>query len=320
MHLRRTLTRPATIVVATLALIVAACGGATPPANTDPYQLAAKTFDASWDQVRVQVGLSGADSSESISIPPEAIQFSFDSQASKAAIHLAIPVSALGDSASSLAMLGVTGDTLDLDVVFDGQALYAKSQVAAGLLPMLLAQSGQQIPGDLTGWLRLGTAADFAGLMGSLGALPSPAASPSFDPALLEPVALKTELEKAGVTLTYAGSEQRNGSDADHLTATLDLKKLAASEFAAQLPADRLSTLTDAAAQGTVSADLWLDRASGRLSEFDLHVAETGGSAKFDLTLLIGTPDANAFATPEGATDVPIAPLLQTLLQGGLLP
>ena len=323
MQLRRTMhpfTRPAAVAVALVALVVAACGGAAPASNSDPYQLATKTFDASWEQVKIQVGLSGTDGSKSVSIPPEAIQFSFDSTASKAAIHLALPVSALGDSASSLTMLGITGDTIDFDVVFDGQALYAKSTAGATVLRMLLQQTGQPIPGDLSGWLRLGTAADFAGLVGSLGALPSPAASPSFDPSTLDAATLRTELEKAGVVLSVAGSEQRNGVDADHLTATLDLKKLAASEFAGQLPADRLSTLTDAADKATISADIWLDKASGRMVEFDAHVAETGGDGKFDVTVLLGTPDASAFATPDGAAELPIAPLLQMLLQGGLLP
>jgi hypothetical protein len=320
-HLRRTLSRPATLAVASLALLVAACGASAPAANADPYQLATKTFDASWEQVKIQLGISGTDGKTNISIPPEAIQFSFDTTAGKAAIHLAIPTSALGDSASSLAMLGVTGDTVGLDVVYDGQALYAKSQLAAGLLPMLLAQSGQEIPsGDLSGWLKLGTAADFAGLLGSLGAMPSPVASPSFDPSTLDPAALKAELEKAGVVLAYAGSENKNGVDADHLTVALDFTKLAASEFAASLPADRKATLTEFAGKATMTADMWLDRGSGRLAQFDLHAAETGGSGKFDLSILVNAPDPNAFVTPSGATELPIAPLLEGLMQSGLIP
>jgi hypothetical protein len=320
MQFRRTLGRPATLAVAALALLVAACGGATPAANADPYELATKPFAASWEQVKIQFGISGTDGTTDVSIPPEAIQVSFDTTAGKAAIHLAIPVSALGDSASQLAMLGVT-ESLDLDVVYDGQALYAKSPIAARILPMLLLQTGQQAPsGDLGGWLKLGTAADFAGLVGSLGALPSPAASPSFDPATLDAAELKTELEKAGVTLTFAGTENKNGVDADHLTATIDFAKLAASEFAASLPADRKATLDEFAGEATMTADIWLDRASGRLAQFDLHAAETGGSGKFDMSLLVSAPDANAFATPDGATELPIAPLLQSLVQGGMLP
>jgi hypothetical protein len=120
--------------------------------------------------------------------------------------------------------------------------------------------------------------------------------------------------------LTYAGSENKNGVDADHLTATIDFTKLAASEFAGNLPADRKATLTELAGKATMSADIWLDKASGRLAQFDLHAAETGGSAKFDLSLLVGAPDASAFATPDGATELPIAPLLQSLMQGGMLP
>jgi hypothetical protein len=320
MQLRRTLTRPAALAVAALALVVAACGPAAPASNADPYQLATRTFDASWEQVKVQIGFAGSDGTESVSIPPEAIQLSFDTQAGKGAVHLAIPKSALGEEAASLTMLGITGDTIDLDVVYDGQALYAKSALAAAILPMVLAQSGIDVPSDLTGWLRLGTAADFASLVGSLGALPSPVASPSFDASSLDPAALKAELEKAGVVLAYAGSENRNGVDADHLTVQLDFTKLAASEFAATLTADRKATLTELAGKATMSADLWLDKASGRVAELDLHAAETGTSAKFDVTVLVGAPDANAFATPEGWKDLPLTPLLQSLMQGGLIP
>jgi hypothetical protein len=71
-----------------------------------------------------------------------------------------------------------------------------------------------------------------------------------------------------------------------------------------------------------MSADLWLDKGSGRLTEFDIHAAENGG-AKADVTVLIGTPDPSAFVTPATSTNVPLAPLLGTLMQsfgGSLMP
>ena len=312
----RFLSRPAAVVVGALAFAVAACGGAAPVTQADAYTIATKSFDASWDQVKVQVGLTTTGAKEDISIKPEAIQFAVDSKAGKGALHLALPTDVLGDEAASLAKLGVTGDTLDVDVVYDGQALYAKSPVAATLLPMLLAQSGQTLTGDLSGWLKLGTAADFAALAGSLGGalpIPSPSAAASNDLSVLDAAALKAKLESAGVVLTVVGSEQRNGVDADHLTITVDPVKFAASDFAKQLPADRLTSITDAAGKGSLSADLWLDKASGRVAELDLHAADEVG-AKAEITLLVSTPDGNAFSPPATSTEVPLAPMLTQML------
>jgi hypothetical protein len=315
-RLRRFFARPAAFAVAALAVAVAACGVASPAAqqNADPYQLASKSFDASWDQVKLQLGFTTTGSSQDISLKPEAIQLSLDTKAGKGALHLSIPKSALGPSAAQLTQLGVTGDNLDIDVLFDGQALYAKSPIASTLLPMLMAQMGQTVTGDLTGWLKLGTAQDFAGLAGSLSNLPQasmPAASSFTKP---DPATLKTRLEQAGVGLTYVGSEQRNGVNADHVAIAIDINKFASSEFASQMPAGQLESFKAAASKGTMSGDVWLDKASGRPSELDLHVAENGG-AKADVTLLIGSPDASAFATPGTATDVPITPMLTTLMQ-----
>jgi len=325
-RLRTTLTRPAAIAAGALIFVVAACGGAAPaPAQSDAYTLASDSFDANWDQVKLNIGMTTTGTDSDISVKPEDIQIALDTKAGKGAFHVSLPKSALGSEAASLAQLGVTGDTLDIDVLFDGEGLYAKSPIAATLLPMLMAQTGTPLTGDLTGWIKLGTKDEFAALAGSLGgALPIPSASAGTagDLSSLDPATLKQKLDEAGVTLTFVGTEQRNGVNADHLTITVDPAKFAASEFAKQVPADQLKSLTDVSADGTLSADIWVDKSNKRLSELDLHVADKAGTEKADVTVLVGTPDASSFATPDGATEVPIAPLIQQmapLLGAGLL-
>ena len=76
-----------------------------------------------------------------MTIPPEAIEVVVDTKAGKGSLHLALPVAALGDQAASLGALGVTGDKLELDAIFDGQGLYVKSPIASKVLPLLMLQS-----------------------------------------------------------------------------------------------------------------------------------------------------------------------------------
>jgi hypothetical protein len=316
------------VAFALLSLLIAACGGGsatpTPPAVTDPNEIIARAAAAPMDQIEVKVGLTTTGSSSGdISIDPDSIVLTIDSQAGKGSFHLSLPTSALGSDASMLGALGATGDTIDVDVLFDGQAVYAKSPLAASLLPLLMAQSGQSISGDLTGWLRLGTADDFAALGESFGAIPgaspgasgAPEALPSFDPQQLQ-----ADLEASGVTLTYAGTESHNGVDADHLTMTIDGQKLASGPLASDVPSIGGSQLQDLANAGTLTADAWFDHSTGRVMEVDLNGTDNSG-ATFDLTILVSTPSSTSLDTPSSSTDVPLAPLLQTLMQsfGGSL-
>jgi hypothetical protein len=308
------LRRRVALAAVPFALVVAACGATpatTAPAAADAYAVAGTAFDAPLDRVKVQVGVTTT-GSDAITIPPEAIEVVVDTTNGTGSLHLALPVAALGDQAQSLAALGVTGDTLELDAIFDGQGLYVKSPIASTVLPLLMLQSGQTPAGDLTGWLKLGTAQELQGLVGVLGAMPSSSASPD-DLKNLDPVQLKQKLEEAGVTVTYVGPEQRNGVDAEHLTLTVDPAKLAASDIAKQLPADQLGQIAGAAGSGALSADVWLDKATGRPAEIDIHAAE--GSDKADITILVSDPGDVALTAPATFTEVPIGPLVQSLMQ-----
>jgi hypothetical protein len=174
-----------------------------------------------------------------------------------------------------------------------------------------------QVPtGDLTGWLKLGTAEELGGLMGAIGD-----AKGSADPGDLKnlsPEDLKKQLEDAGVTVTVVGREQRNGVDSDHLLLNVDLKKLEASDLGKQVPSDQLGAL-GAAANGTLSADVWLDAANGRPNEIALHAAD--GSDKAEIQVLISDPGNVSLDAPASFVEVPIAPLLAPLMQslGGAL-
>src|SRR5262249_29374142 len=155
---------------------------------------AAKT---SWDPIQVNVGIQGNDGTSNVSIDPSAIALLIDGKAGKGALHVSIPASTLQMDASTLAALGANGSTIDFDGVFDGQALYVRSPLVGQMLTLLLAND---IPkGDLSGWLRLGTVAEFQSLVGSLGA---GAGSDLPAPSVAGDGSLKSVLDEMGVTLT----------------------------------------------------------------------------------------------------------------------
>ncbi|HET7829098.1 MAG TPA: hypothetical protein VFL03_06045 [Candidatus Limnocylindrales bacterium] len=321
MHITTTrgarLRRGLALAALPLTLVVAACGAATPsaPAATDAYQVTSKVFDAPLDRVKVNVGVTTT-GSEAIEIKPDAIQLIVDTKAGKGSVHLSLPSKALGSEGASLGALG-GGDTIDIDAVFDGQGLYVKSPLAATVLP-LLAMQGVQVPtGDLTGWLKLGTAEELGGLMGAIG--DAKASADPGDLKNLSPEDLKKQLEDAGVTVTVVGREQRNGVDSDHLLLNVDLKKLEASDLGKQVPSDQLGALGGAAANGTLTADVWLDAANGRPNEIALHAAD--GSDKAEIQVLISDPGDVSLDAPASFLEIPVAPLLAPLMQsfGGAL-
>ena len=302
-----------------LALVVAACGAAPPtaPAAADAYTSASKVFDAPLERVKINVGVT-ATGDQAIEIKPEAIELIIDQSTGKGSVHLSIPAAALGSDAAALGALG-GGDTIDVDALFDGQAVFVKSPLAATLLPFL-AMQGMQLPsGDLSGWLKLGTAEELSGITGMMGQLPESSDNPANELKDLDPLALQQKLEDAGVTVTVVGQEQRDGVNSTHLLLNVDLKKLEASDLAGKLPTDQVPGLGDAAANGTLSADVWLDAATGRPNEIAIHAAD--GTDKADITVLISDPGDVSLDAPASFVEVPIAPLLAPLMEqfGGAL-
>jgi hypothetical protein len=306
-----------------LALAVAACGGSTatptptPAAPADAYSVVSKAVAAPMDKVKVNLGITTTGGDSPLTIDPKQVELVVDTKAGKGTFHLSLPKAALGSDASALP---ITGDTIDLDVLFDGQAVYAKSPLAATFLPLLLSQSGQQVPGDLTGWIKLGTAEELGGLLSGL--TPATSAEPSM-PAMgsFTPDQLKDELEKAGITVTYVGTENHNGVDSDHVTIAVDPSKLENSDIAKDVPMGQLGQLKDLVGSGTASGDVWFDRSTGRISEADINLGDSsGGTSK--ITLLVSDPGNVSFDAPANAPEVPLTPLLQTLMQlgGSMLP
>jgi hypothetical protein len=309
-------------LVVTLAAVAAACGGQTATTN-DPYEIVHRSQAATWDRVQVDVGIS-VTGPDTISIDPSALRFAIDTEAGKANVHVAFPISALGDSAAELRQLGITGDNLELDAIYDGEALYAKSPLG-NLLAALMIQAGEIPSGDMTGWLRLFSAEDVESLGSLFGGGLTPIPVPDDLPfaSAADVATLKATLEGMGIALTHAGTESHNGVDADKVAVAIDLAKLAASEYFTDLGSNGMVDLDPA--DGTLSVDLWFDRGNGRLIGIDIHAASTADpTEKADITINLHEPDAGvSFDAPASFVEVPLIDMLSTLMEsfgGGLIP
>ena len=301
-----------------LLVIVAALAGCGGSSAQDPYQLVFASKAATPDVTQVKIGLATVGGSRPLAISPDAFKVTTDKASGKMRVQVDLPTTSLGIPATELRSLGVTGDSITLDVLYDGTALYANSPLLASGLSMLMGQLGQTPPGNLDGWLKLGTKTEFEALAAGLGAGATASMAPF--PSVTDAAGLKTQLESLGITLGYAGEETRNGVASHHLTMTMDLAKLAQNPAFGTLNGTQLAQLGAMAGAVTISADWWLDKASGRNVEVDVHVAPTGSipssePSRVDVTVLFGTPDAGTtFDPPATFTEVPLAPILQGLM------
>jgi len=305
------------LVLVTLVAMLAACSPAS--GGNDPYALAFNASKGGWDQVQVDLTVSAQMGSGSVSLQPGAIRLVLDTKAGKGLFHVSVPTSTLGIDAASLTQFGITGDTINLDVLYDGQALYAKSPIAPALVQLLYSSGGQAPSGDLTGWLKLATSADFAALAALGGSVAAPSAAPMA--SFADANAMKTALTAMGVTLAYVATEQHNGVNADHITATVDWQKLAASpQFQSSTSQAQVQQAITALEGTNSSIDLWVDHSAGRIVGLEVKGAsKTDATQTFDIALGFKTPDAGqSLDTPSGAVDVPLIQLLGPLLQGVL--
>jgi hypothetical protein len=309
------------MLVVALAAVLAACGP-TAQTTSDPYELVRRSQSATWDRLQVDVGIT-VSGSEAFSIDPSALRFAVDTEAGKVNVHIALPIAALGDAATELQALGITGETLELDVIWDGDALYAKSPLG-NVLAALMIQAGEIPTGDMTGWLKLMTKAEFESLVDMVGGgagIPDPDDLPI--PSAADAATMKSQLEEMGITLTHAGTASRNGADVDKVTGTVDLEKLAQSETFQDLNSD--SPLDLDPEDGTLSFDLYFDRPNARLVGIDIHAASKSDPTETaEVTINIHDPDAGVgFDAPAGATEVPLLEMLGTLFEafgGDLFP
>ena len=287
---------PVLVLLVAFVTIVAACGGAT--TTSDPYQVLSSSMKAPIDPVQVNIGFDFKDGATTVAIDPSALAFVANKAAGTAAVHVSIPAAALGANAGALAQFGITGSTIDLDVVYDGTAVYGRSPLFATLLTMILQPSGDMPSGDLTGWLQIVTAEDLKGLAGTAGGSGD---VPSFAvPSAGDGPALKTALEDAGITLKLAGTEQRSGADAYHITVAIDSTKLLGNKVFDSVSRAQLDQMTTALKAVTLSGDLWVDKASSHVVEVDVHAVSTADSKQSgNITVTIGSPDGSV------STDAP---------------
>lgn len=316
------------LIMVGLALAISACG---PGETADPYTVLDRAVTVGWQQVKINVGFSldvPAQQVDGLSMPgtaihidPSSLQATIDTQTGRGSLALSIPLVALGQQPSAL---GPLVQSLDAELLFDGAALFLKSP----LLPLYLQGGGgilfgSPIEGDLTGWVRLGSLADFdklggvGGLLGSmtgfgpgfLGALPIPSAG--------SPAELQAFIEDFGVTVVSAGSASDGGVDTHHLTATIDLAKLAESRQLAAFTGfgrDQLQGVFDASKQLTATADLWVEKGTGRLRTFRLNARTlTAPVATVVVVIQLADPDpGTTFDAPATFTDVPLVQLFGT--------
>jgi len=324
-------------VAIALALTAAACGNAQP---ANPYATLDRAITVGWQQVTLNLGVSidvpaqqldpdFTSPATSIHIDPAMIQASIDTQTGRWRFATSIPLGALGVDPQQLGPLGLTFQSVDFELLYDGAAYYAKSPLLPIYLQGILAGSGNPIVGDLTGWVRLGTAEEFAQVAGSgilqsifgarLGggpgvALPLPSAG--------SPEALQALIEDFGIALVGAGRESTDGLETEHVTATLNLAKLAESRTLATLTGfgrDQLQGIFDAANQVAITADLWADTSTGRLRTLRID----GHSLSAPITtvaivLQLKEPAAGTtFDAPSTFADVPLLQLMGASFGGG---
>jgi hypothetical protein len=306
-------------LVLTASVLLGACAAAP---ITDPYEIVHRSASATWDQVQVELGLAVKSSTTNFTLPPEALRLDLDTSGGRALVHLAVPSSVFpADSQSGLAsFLGPDGK-LDLDLLYDSQALYGKSPLFKALAALLAGSGGTAPSGDQTGWLHLISKADLESLASKYATALAPKtspdlASPAPSPSAVDTAALKADLNNAGITLTFVDTAQHQNTTEDHLTMAFDTAKLLASPKLGSA-AGQVESLRSALEGVTISADLWTDHASYRLGELDLHVSKPGtDGGSIDLTVLLTTPDpSTSYAAPADAGDFPLIDFLTSLGQ-----
>jgi hypothetical protein len=302
------------ILVSAAALAGSSLAGCSGGASSDPYELALQSTKAAWSPVQINIGLKATSNGQAVTIDPASIAIVIDKDAGKGAFHLSLPAAGLDIPPAALAQLGITGASIDMDIVDDGQALYAKSPLFKPMLTVLLGQSGKLPAGDLTGWLKLGTNAEL-GAFGAMngGGTAKPSASATAETA----ASLKKSLEDVGITLTLAGTEKHNGADAQHLKVAIDSAKLANNPNFAAGAGQNYAMAAAALKQLTLTGDLWIDAGSKRVVEADLHMVQTtGGSDAADIAITAREPDGSVtLAGPSSAIEMPIQTLFSQLLQ-----
>jgi hypothetical protein len=301
----------ATLVIA-LAALLAGCSGTA--ATPDPYDQLTNSLKATWNPIQVNVGVKVTAGEHSVTLDPKDIAMVVDATAMKFAFHVSLPASGLGIPDAALSQLGIEGVSIDFDMVYAADALYARSAFFKPTLRLILGPTGKVPSGDLAGWLKFGTKEELAALSALSGGA---AGMPSFAPSSTGLEATKASFEAAGITLSSAANEKHNGIDAQHIKIAVDLTKLTSNP----------GFIAGAGPQGgqaialikalTFSGDLWLDPATNRVIEADGHVASTNdATAVGDVTVTARDPDGSvSLEPPASSVDVPLGSLISEMMK-----
>jgi hypothetical protein len=306
------------------ALAVLGCSPAaspTPPPDAQSVlQAAAKaTYPA---KLEITVGGSLTSGGSTTTLPDNLLVIDLDTSAGAGSVHLQVPTSALGsDGASTLAQLGVTGDSLTVDVLYDGSALYAKSPALPALVSELsMLAPGTQLPTLAPdSWARLIDEATIKQLMASAGsAVESAAPSASIDTSDMQAV-----LDEVGATLTLEAQATGPAGPASDVRLTIDPAKLKAYMTAhpEQFPTTQLQTLSALDSLTSITADVLVDVATSRVVQITLAASGTSNGDTGTVAVKIGIAEAPAsvsFTAPSNAVDLPLAQILGPMLSSFL--
>jgi hypothetical protein len=298
--------------VMTAALLLGACNGTA--AALDPYDQLTTSMKATWNPIQVNVGFKVTAGGETIALDPKDIAMVVDAVAQKFALHISLPAVALHIPTSALDQVGISGDSIDFDVVYASDALYAKGAFLKPMLRLVLGPSGKVPAGDLTGWLKLGTKEELAALSALSGGATG---MPSFAPPSNEPGSTKASFDAAGITLSSAGLEKHNGVDAQHIKIALDLTKLTSNPAFIAGAGPQSGPAIAMLKALTFSGDLWLDPATNRTVEADMHMASSSDPAESgDITVTAHDPDGSvSLDAPAAAVNVPMGTLFTEMMK-----
>jgi hypothetical protein len=312
----------AAAALAAVAIAIAGCSGAAAP--TPPPDAASLITSASKatypTKLEMTFGGSYTTGGNTTNLPDKLLVVDVDTAAGAGAIHLAIPTSLLGsEAAPQLAQLGVTGDTLSLDVLFDGKALYAKSPMLPALVGQLSALGGASDLPTLTAdtWAMLIDEATMNQVKSSAsGAVAS--AAPSASATVEE---MKAQLDQMGITLALGADVTGPGGPAHVVKLTVDPVKFKAyaESHADKVPSTATSQLSNLDSLSSLSAEAMVDAATSRLEQVSVTGAGKQDSANTSFTFKMGIAEAPAsasFSAPSGAVNVPIVQMLGPLLSG----
>jgi len=300
-----------------ISLVIAAAllvGCSAPAAAPDPYDQLTTSLKATWSPIQVNVGVKVTAAGTTVTLDPKDIAMVVDAAAEKFALHISLPAAGLGIPTAALGQLGVDGDSLDFDMVYSGDAMYARSAFFKPMLRLILGPTGKVPAGDLSGWLKLGTKEELAALSALSGGA---SGMPSFAPPSTGVETTRASFEAAGITLSSAATEKRNGIDAQHIKIALDLTKLTANPAFIAGAGPQSGQAIAMMKALTFSGDLWLDPATNRVVEADGHVASTSDpTAVGDVTVTARDPDGSvSLDRPSSSVDVPLGTLITEMMK-----